>query len=306
MLAGRLAADTGRYADADQMFSSAVQQLEEARIEGGLIARPLYELAAVRAFTGRHADASRLLTRAIAILEASPKPDPSELAVGWLGLGKAYLNIGKYSNAAQAFQKALDLKQGRRDAPTPVLIAILVGLSSTYRAQHSYGDAEATLKRAQTMLDKSPGADPWIHVFLLTGLGNLYLWEHRLAEAAAVLRQGQAVVERAATPDQNTVVFNNAAVGYLSYNLAMVCFGQKQYRESERLFAKALVMAESGAPMPPDDVVRILWGYARCLRKVGNKDYARNAEARAKAILATAPPDSRDVLVDVSTLMRSK
>ena len=93
MLAGRLAADTRRYADADQMFLSAVQQLEEARIEGGLIARPLYELAAVRAFTGRHADASRLLMRAIAILEASPKPDPSELAVGWQGLGTAYLNI---------------------------------------------------------------------------------------------------------------------------------------------------------------------------------------------------------------------
>jgi len=135
----------------------------------------------------------------------------------------------------------------------------------------------------------------------LSALGNLRLCQQRFAEAEQVLRQGQAIAE-SAPRNPETALLDLAARAYVSHNLAETCLKQKRYREADVLFATALSLSASGAPVPPRDVVRILEGYARSSRLQGNRQLAVALQARAKSIREGMAADSG--LVDVSALQR--
>jgi tetratricopeptide (TPR) repeat protein len=305
MVAARAAMDGGQYKDADRLYSSAVHQAEDAGARKAFLARALYELASLREVEGRNTDASRLLKRAIDMAEADSQLKPAELAIIWQGLGTAYIGMRSYPNAVQAFQKALELVQSKGGAAAADLLPIFGGLSGAYRAQHKYREAETAIMHGMEAVDRLPPEDAWTRWYLLTSMGNLYLWEHRLTDAETVLLEAQSIMERS-KPPQGSALQDAAARGYLAFNLALVLAGQKKFHEAEPLFVKALRIAESGAPIPPEDAARMITEYARCLRKSGNSDYAGTLEAKAKAMLATAPRDTSAFVVDVGALRQSK
>ena len=295
ILEGRAAMDSGRYGDAQRSFADAVQMLDAAGRRDITVVRAICELAAVYEMIGKDLEAIRLLNRAVGILETIPRAENTDLDVTWQGLGTAYLNRRLYFKAVQAFQKAQEFQRG---VSIEQMVSCLTGLSAAYRGQRRYHEAEAVLLEARAQLERTPNVDPWLHVLLLTAIGNLYQWQHRLPEAAAVLHRAQAISEHAGTPPAESFQMSQGAMSYLSFNLAMIRLEQKHYHEARELFAKALNLVDGNAPVPPEDVARILRGLARCQRKLGEKREADAMESRAKAIIASP----RDLVVDVSAL----
>ena len=305
MYAARDAMDSGRYTDADHLYSSAVDQAKEAGPEKAFLVRALYELASVREVLGRNTEAARMLKQALGLLEAEPVLRSTEMAVVWQGLGTAYIGTKSYPNAVLAFQKALELTVSNGGAKAADLLPIYGGLSGAYRAQHKYREAETAIRHGMDQIERLQPQDAWTRWYLLTSLGNLYLWEHRFTEAESVLREAQSLMERS-KPPKESVLQDSAARGYLAFNLALVLAAEKRYSEAGPLFVQALGQAEAGAPIPPADVARIITEYARCLRRSGNKEYAGTMEAKAKALIATTPKDPSSFVVDVSALARRK
>ena len=293
----RAAVDAGRYEEAEKKYDESIRSLSSAGGQDFLLARSLYELAAVHEMTGRNTSAIRLLIQSIALLDTKPGPGSEDIAFALQGLGTAYLNVRSYAKAAESFQRALEYVS---DTLTPQGVALHTGLANCYRAQGRYREAESVLLRVRSRLPA--GGAPWIEVLLLTALGNLYIWQNRLPESEAVLKQGLEIADRF-KPEEPGALAKRAAVSYLSYNLGVTHLKRKQYHEAEPLFARALEMSENGAPVPPADVARILTEYARCTRKLGNQPLAASLESRAKSLSVRV--SAAEMLVDVTTLLPS-
>ncbi len=299
--AGISAFDSGRHAEAEQRFSSALALLEESAVSDESLARVLCRLAAVYQATGRADHGQRLLMRAVRILESRPRPDPAELAVVWQGVGVGHLASRSYTRAAESFQKALEFKttaEGRDDLET---IPILCGIAAAYKAANRLVEAEAALRRAEKVLD--PDSDESMRAFLLTNLGILYGGQGRLVESYALLRRAESVA--ASVRGAATLAPIQPLLPHLWSHLGKICFKRKQYAEAEMWFARAVDLVDAGAAISPALTAQILNGYATCLRQAGKKKHAKSREQSAKAILRQTPrQETPDLLIDIHALIR--
>lgn len=79
------------------------------------------------------------------------------------------------------------------------------------------------------------------------------------------------------------------------------------YPDAAVSFQRAVNLIEKGTPLRPGEVAEILREYAACLRKLGDKNQARNIEITAAALLSDHPEDpNRGMVVDVTELSQSR
>lgn len=300
-IAANAAYQGGKYAEAADLYASAINKEEAAGIKDVRLARSLYEFGIVRGLQGRCAEASRLLERGIRILGATSSPEASQLSTVWLGLSAVYTCQHQYSKAEHATYTALDLEQNSPMPQNDRLALILSYLGGTYSQEGKYSEATEALERARAILDQNPGAYSHQSALLLNNLGALEERMGRYSEAEATLSRGLAFTEGAADPD-GAIAADRVA---LLSNLACLEYERKHYHEAAARLKEAVSLLDKGARISLDEAVMTLHSYAVCLRKIGDKRHAREFESRVSDMKRELPPE-HGLVVDVTQLARGK
>jgi len=295
--AARIALQSGDFAQADELYTSAIPDLEAAGPADIRLAPSLVELGAARAAEGRCQQAVDLIVRGIHLLDAAPQSGASQRSEAWEELAKAYHCQRQYSKAEQALSRALDIEH---NAPSPRpdrLVELLAGQGMVYQSERKFAQAETVFRSAQSVLDRSPRVNPLEAALLLNNHGLLLRLTGRTAESEATFRRGLALVESAATPDPGMEAS-------LLDNLASLDLARKQYHDAAVFFSNALRLIDRGTSLPPRTAAQILHDYALCLRKLGDRDQAKSLDTRAAALQSSQPDGDPSLVVDVAELSR--
>lgn len=86
-----------------------------------------------------------------------------------------YADDGRYSKAADAYIRALQLTELRLGISNPNLVIILDNLGFMYVRMHRYTEAEAQFQRSLVLLQKSGLMDNEMAVRTLHGLGRTHM-----------------------------------------------------------------------------------------------------------------------------------
>jgi len=300
MQAARAAVEDRQYAEAGELYTSAIHELEAAQVTDGRLAGSLLELGRVRNLQGRCQQASDLVLHGIRILDTQPQPDASEQGAAWQELGLAYNCQQQYSKEGHALRRALDFEQGASAPRNDRLVAILSEMGTVYQFEHRYVEAEAVFERAQSILDRDPRANPMEAALLLNNLGMLQRMMGRLSESDATLHRALGLLEATPAPDVGLQVA-------LLYNLASLDFARKHYPDAAASFQRAVELLGKDTRLRPAERAQFLYDYAACLRRLGDKSKARNIETTAAALRNSQPEErNRRLVVDVTELSPSR
>jgi tetratricopeptide (TPR) repeat protein len=287
----------GNVAEAEQLYSSALAQMQAEKVGGEPLATALYGLACTRNATGRCHEAADMALRAIRTLEKIPTPDPAEVSGAFQVLGTAYFCQRLYSKAEESYRKAMDLMDGN-SAHDSTLAEILSNLGAAYTNQGRYRNAEAVLANSLAIMERNPPTDPVLLAMAQNNLGAVYRQLGRLVEAEAAFRSARPILERYPY---------HPLTAHVLANLATICIDTKRYQEAGSLLAKAVELIEGGLVLPSYETRSIFQTYAECLRRAGDKAEAKRIESKGKVILSALPADPQDgQVVDASQLIRRK
>jgi tetratricopeptide (TPR) repeat protein len=156
---GRLRRSSGDEEGARPLFESAYEIAVEAGEE--FLAVDAAHMAALVASdrAGMHA----WTQRGIDMAEGSDEPEVEY----WLGsllnnLGWEYYEAGEYAAALEAFQRALEAREGSPERPAEIEIA-RYAVGKTLRALDRPGEAAALLERAVSWAESEGAPDGWFH-----------------------------------------------------------------------------------------------------------------------------------------------
>jgi len=246
--------------------ADAVQTRNERRISGAVIAIAVPALA-VGMYAGlstwdweaREADATRLsqMDGLLRQLEAKLAENPRDVK-GWTLLGNSYLRLERYARAADAYQQAYDLTQGR---DVEIVISLAEALAMTDQASLS--------GRAGELLDRALASEPnhpkalWYGSIAALQKGDLRLGRDRLQTLlaqgpppelrAALERQiqdlDQQLGEGGRTSTSPQTVAPAAAGRTIRVAVTIAPQIQQQLREPAPLFILARDPAAAGPPL---------------------------------------------------------
>lgn len=200
---------------------------------------------AVRAFEkGQYSEAIRAYKNTIAQIEEADEKEPLGTVYG--ALGEVLFRQGRYDDAEQAFEKALECLQGERpDIPESIDAANLLTEAGAFFAdRQNYELADDMLARALAM-KKKVGADEISVSKTLNEIGISMLLQDKYAQAEPMFSQSLGIHERRSDTD-------NIVYAETLNNLAVLNSKKKNYDLAEPLCKRALTIREKklGADHP--------------------------------------------------------
>ncbi len=299
--AGRTAADTGRFGDAEKLYSQVIPACEKSGLPDQEVAAALANFALAKMFLGNQADAADLFRRAIVLMERQPDAHTKELITLWHALGSSLYYQHLYALADHSYNRALGLTRLAPQKDPLMLADLLLSLGAVYSAQRRYSDTETVLEQARDILESNGGADPVRRTGLLVNLGALYHEEHRSDDALAAFTQALQMLETGDAGDalMTVHVLNNLAIEYMDRN---------NYKAAGGFLSRAVDLVESGTPLSKFDVGKVLDNYRLCLRRTGSPKQDRDFERRKRTIMSAIPPQAAGgaLTIDVHQLGRAR
>ena len=252
------------------MRVSEVYGVNADDLDHEILARQGMTEAALRAlWTKNYVKAEELLTTALAIREGRSDGTKAEAVDIARFLGQCLYQQGKYSQAAEAYRKATDLRPD--DATMLNEYALAVDLAE------NYGEAERLFRRALSITEKESGSESPDVVRRLINLGMLLYSEGRYQEAEPLFKRSLAITER-------TAGAKNAAAECLN-NLATVYYALGRSSEAEQLYDRALAISEN---LPAADQAGLATSLSNLAELYRSRGRYPEAEVFAKRSLAIA------------------
>lgn len=184
-------------------------------------------------------------------------------------LGRAHQALGRYSDAAGMFKKALGTLQSNVPPTDPRVAQIQANLATVYLLQGSYGEAEKLYKQALEATTKAAGPSNPTVALLLNNLGDVYKSQARHDEAEAQYKRALEMAEKTSGP-------NSLQVALVLNNLTKVYEDQSRFGEVETAGKRALAIREQTLGPNHPDVAASLNNLAHVYERLG-----RYAEADA-------------------------
>lgn len=190
----------GKYEEALPLARRLVELRERA--PGGehpLVARALYNLAAVYAGQGRLQEAEPLFKRALSVLE---KGEPaSDLAANINArLGIYRLNRKEYKEAIPYLKRALEIREATTGADSPALVHSFLNLTDAYFLRRDFDEALKLLGRALKVLAAQP---PRKDQAVAERLSNYLCVTATLKGGEELLQEAQRVIHRLTYPEES-------------------------------------------------------------------------------------------------------
>ena len=142
----------GRYAEARELYQTAVADTEKSGKTDLRHAQALNNLAAHYYESGKYVEAEPMYRRAIA--QWQELGETGRLGVTLSNLATLYRKTGRYKLAIDTFAEANVHIRAAYGEQSPELVSSLVNLSDAYRATGRLDDAESSAATALAMSDK--------------------------------------------------------------------------------------------------------------------------------------------------------
>ncbi|MDQ3566421.1 MAG: tetratricopeptide repeat protein, partial [Pseudomonadota bacterium] len=231
-MAGKLAYEVGRYAEAQPFLEKALAIREKALgPEHPDVAANLNNLAELYRTQGRYEKAEPLYQRSLAIREKALGPEHPDVAQSLNNLAELYRTQGRYDKAEPLYQRALAIREKALRPEHPDVAQSLNNLALLYYAQGQYGKAEPLYQRALAIGEKALGPE---HPDVATSLNNLaLLYKHqgRYGKAEPLYQRALAIFEKALGSEHPDVAQS-------LNNLALLYKHQGRYGKAEPLYQR--------------------------------------------------------------------
>jgi CHAT domain-containing protein len=188
-----------------------------------------------------------------------------------------FYNAGKYDEAIEPCQRALEIREKALGDGHPLVTELLNNLGELYREKGDYASAEPLHRRALAIREKSLGAEHPDVAVSLNNLGLLYNSKGDYARAEPLYQRALAINEKALGSEHPSVARS-------LHNLASLYREKDQYAKAEPLFQRALAIREKALGGEHPIVAISLNGLAGLYQDEGNYAKAEPLFLRALAI----------------------
>jgi tetratricopeptide (TPR) repeat protein len=327
--AGRLAQDGGDNAEAERLFTRALntaEQTPEGPEREGTRALALAALAGSWRRQGRYREAEPAFRQALALAASAFGPDSLEVSYTLNDLAITFKFSGRFDEAEQLYRRSLEiLTRAVGTDEHPDVASLYHNLGGLEHARGRFAKAEKPARRSVEIRERALGPDHFHVAADRAALASILDALGRQDEAEQLLRQALAVFERHYGPDHYEVAvnLNNLAAieqrrgnleqaealyrralaikervlgpaspetGFTLNNLAVVCRRRGHLEEAEALYQRALQVLEGGLEPTHPSIITTLGNYARMLRATGRAEQAAPLEARAERLTRAREP----------------
>ncbi len=173
---GKLYADTGKYAQAEQTSQQELAAAVKAYgPQDARVASALNDLAADSALDGKLSEAEQAYGKAMVIAQKGPSPDQATIAQIEVNMGALYRIEGKYPQAESLMLQALASREKALGPNHPdVASPVLSSLGLLYEYEMRFSDAERALRQALDIDMKALGPASVQTAHDMVDLANLY------------------------------------------------------------------------------------------------------------------------------------
>ncbi|KAL5372603.1 hypothetical protein DPSP01_013357 [Paraphaeosphaeria sporulosa] len=230
---GNLYADQGKLAEAEAMYSRALQGYEALGPKHTSTLQTVNNLGALYADQGKLAEAEAMYSRALQGREEALGPKHTSTLQTVNNLGNLYADQGKLAEAEAMYSRAL---QGYKEAlgpKHPSTLQTVNNLGNLYADQGKLAEAEAMYSRALQGYEEALGPKHPSTLQTVNNLGNLYADQGKLAEAEAMYSRALQGREEALGPK------HTSTLGTVN-NLGVLYANQGKLAEAEAMYSRAL------------------------------------------------------------------
>ncbi len=197
----------------------------------------LESLALLAEDRGQAKQALSMLQHVYELRLAQPDQSPRALALTLQRLGVVENILGRYDEAREHLELALETIQPATGPNHPAVAALLTDLGNLETAAGHLKVAESDYRKGLQIAQTQLSQDHPLRISLITDLANTLDNEGRYQEAAPLYREVLAIRE-------NTVGPNHIETGKVLLNLAMLEHHQGHLAQAERHFQRAVSILE--------------------------------------------------------------
>jgi CHAT domain-containing protein/tetratricopeptide (TPR) repeat protein len=255
--------------------------------------------------SSRFAIVSLTLLLAAASFAPARSQDGVAAANALVTQAKTRLDQGRYNEAAELYQRALDILERDPDRNRPYLMDTVGSLAAAYEFQSRYVEALELRKRAVTLAEGTISRDKGVALAArLNDLGMEYYFLGRYPEA-------EPHFERALTLRETALGRSSRDVAVSLNNLARIYERLGRYDDAETLHKRAIAIEEKAAagekrtagPSASRELAVSLNNLALVDLKLGRQADAEQLTKRALALQERIlPPNDRDVALSLNNL----
>lgn len=275
----------GRLTEAEECLLQSLAIVDTVTAFHGKKAGILDELAKVCITQARYVEAESYLKRGLEIVSEIQTGERGTIPALLLNdLGNLYKAQGKYAEAREAYEQALEIRIAVNGPKSANIAEPLNNMGELCLKLGGYSEAEDHFKRAL----KARMDDPWHgsgHQYLvygLPGLGRAYIEQGKYSEADSLFRWALENVEKAYGSEHLHVAWCSNALGDLS-------MAQGKYQEAGSLYSQALRINENTFGPEGLSVAEVIQSLAILYGATGEyskslKHYQRSIAVRQKFI----------------------
>ncbi len=230
----------GRYHEAEQAFSAALDMAEQSADRNYQIGKSLEDLACSKFSQGKYPEAERLYGRAIEYCESRIGSDSLSLARNLNALGNVYSEQKKDSEAKPLYERALEIRQKRLKPDDDLVAESLNNLGALYTRQGKFQEAESFLNRSLAIREKSLGKKSIDYANTLSNLAYLRLRQGKVNEAESLYKQ-VLDIRKKILGTQNPLIATDLG------NLADLYYGEKRYKEAGQSYSEAIAIMDNSS-----------------------------------------------------------
>lgn len=200
----------------------------------------LEAVASAYGLAGRYAEAERLRMRAIAINERAHGPDSLQVATSLQGIAQLLRLQDRHDDALVFATRALAIAERSPPGDVHQRAIFLSQVGDIHMSARRYEAALPYLTRALSIVDRSSGDTSVTNLLRIQYLQSLSLIHLHLGRAA----EGQSYIDRAIAISTESYGPDHAVTALMLTTMATQLADQDRLDEAERLFRRALSMAE--------------------------------------------------------------
>ncbi len=184
---GAEAQRSGRFADAEKLYMSALEEAEKLGDADSKLALVLRGVSLLYSRKGDEQGAIAFGERALAVDERAFGPNHPLVAEDLTSLARLYSNAHKLADAEKCYQRALEIEANAAEMDGFHRLGVIQSAAMFYQIQKSYAEAEALRKRALDMAQASPQRNGLDIALLRRDLAFVYRAEGKQEEADELL-----------------------------------------------------------------------------------------------------------------------
>jgi tetratricopeptide (TPR) repeat protein len=264
------------YAAAEKLRREALRLAEEKL---GLVDKQLAPLLANLAlslhFEARDAEADPLARRAFMLAEQSGDQQLTGMVLNTLGVVLA--GEGELARAEPVLRRSVALLEQSEGIDALDVAKAANNLSTLYADTHQFVRAEQELARILPVYERHLGLDNPTYAMALANMFTILYEQHRVAEGEPYLRRALAVGEKSFP--------RSLKMANLQHCLAAFEVSRQNYKEAARLLEKVIATEERMLGREHPELAHSLVNYSYVLRRLHQKNDAKQAQNRANSIL---------------------